>query len=354
MGAAEASARPTLALTRVEAHSEAFEEAGMRLTTLGIVATAALAAAAPAARGVEKQIIVTVTDTRTNAPVTDLPAQLFAIREDNLDREIVSVARATEPLQVILLADTTTAFTRFVQDLRLATREFTHALLEASPESSVALWEFGGADIPVVNFTSDLSALDDGTTKLFPKGTSSNIPASERLPTGAGGVPPGTGATATQILGGSRYSGGGDVTASNLLEAVVGASKQLARRPGMRRVIVSFNADVSVEASSVQGPAIQDEVRKAGVSWFGLSLNEKVNNGPLRDNVMNVLCPLSGGQRFTVVDIAALAPSLRNIARILTSQYVLTYKRPIGEPTQVVVGIRREGLRAATFRWAPR
>ena len=326
----------------------------MRLAMPGIAAAAAIAIAAPAARGIDKQIIVTVTDTRTNAPVADLPAQAFAIREDNLDREVVSVARATEPLQVVLLADTTTAFTRFVQDLRLATREFTHALLEASPQSSVALWEFGGADIPVVDFTSELSALDDGTAKLFPKGTSSNIPASERL-TGIAsqGVPPGLGSTANQVVGGSRYSGGGDVTASNLLEAVVGASRRLARRPGLRRVIVSFNADVSVEASSVQGPAIQDEVRKAGVTWFGLSLNERVNNGPLRDNVMNVLCPLSGGQRFTVVDVAALAPSLRNVARILTSQYVVTYKRPAGNPTQVVVGLRREGLRAATFRWAP-
>jgi hypothetical protein len=298
----------------------------------------------------ERQVVVTVTDTATLRPVRGLPASAFAIREDNLDREVLRVEPATAPLQVVLLADTTTAFTRFVQDLRLSAREFSRALLAASPGSSVALWEFGGADIPVVPFTSDPAALDDGADKLFPKGTLSNMSAAER---GVAAPPPGASATQLATLGVSRYSGGQDVTGSNLLEAVIGASKALAERPRGRRVIVSFNADASVEASTVQGPAVQEEVRKAGVTWFAVSLNEKVANGPLRDNVMNVLCPLSGGLRQTIVDIAALAPALRNLADVLTSQYVVTYARPSGTPTQVLVGIRKEGLRAATFRWAP-
>lgn len=320
--------------------------AALTVATMAAAAVALVAAPSPTA-GIEKTVIVTVTDRRTGAPVTGLAAAAFAIREDNLDREVVRVSPATEPLDVVLLADTTTAFLRYSRDLRVAAQTFAQALLAASPASSLAVWEFGGADIPVVDFTSDLAVLEAGTAKLFPKGSLSNIPESERLPS-----------TFTSAATGARppvtsYTGGQNVVGSNLLEAIVGASRQLARRPGRRRVIVSFNSDLSVEASSLQGPMVQDEVRKAGTTWFGVSLTEQVSNGPLRDNVMNVLCPLSGGERRTIVDIAALAPALRRIADVLTSQYLVTYMRPAGEPTQVIVGIRREGLRAATFRWAP-
>ena len=62
----------------------------------------------------------------------------------------------------------------------------------------------------------------------------------------------------------------------------------------------------------------------------------------------------SGGKRFTIVDIASLQSALKNIADVIGSQYVVTYARPSGSANQVQVGIRREGLKPSTARWAPK
>jgi hypothetical protein len=301
---------------------------------LAVLAWPGATSATSAQNTEEERVVVTVVHGETHAPVVGLPVTAFAIREDNLDREVVRVQPATDPIAVVLLTDTTTAFAKYPRDLRTATQAFLTTFLEASPQSSVALWEFGGADIPVADFTSDLHTLQSASLKLFPKGSLSNISGDELASVGA--------------------RGGQNVVASNLLEGVVGASRALSRRTEHRRAIVSFNSDLSVEASALTGQRIQDEVEKAGASWFATSLAERVANGPLRDNVMNVLCPVSGGLRTTIIDIAALEHAMEMAARTLASQYLVTYRRPAGSaPRTLLVGLRVEGLKAYAPRWAP-
>jgi hypothetical protein len=283
----------------------------------------------------EKQVIVTVIDTKTNKPVPGLPASAFAIREDNLDREIVRVEHATAPVAVVLLADTTTAFTPYVRDMRVSSQAFFKAFFASNPGSAAALWEFGGAGMPIVGFTSEPMTLDEGAGRLFPKGTLSDM-------------------TADLASAGAATVRGQNITASNLLEAIADAGKALQNRKEPRRVLVSFNDDLSVEASRLPGKKVQDEVQRADATWFAVSLQEHVANGPLRDNVINVLCPYSGGARFTIVNIAALESALTNVADIIANQYVVTYRRPSGSASQVIVGIRQEGLKASTPRWAPK
>ena len=289
------------------------------------VATAILVAAgtvgtarAPQA-GSEKSIYVMVTDAQTNKPVTGLPASAFAIREDNIDRDVVRVAPLTEPMSVILLADTTSAMVPVPRDLRVATGAFIKRFLTSSPTSSLALWEFGGADIPVENFTSDAAKLEDATNKLFPKGTLSDL---------------------DQVAAGSAVPRGQNIVGSNLIEALAGASKQLAKRPEARRIILAFHSDLSVESNGVTGQQAQNEVEKANVSVVAVSMQAQVANGPQRDNVLDGVCPYSGGRRITILGIQALAATLENASDILTSQYVVTYSRPSGSAKQVLVGTR--------------
>jgi hypothetical protein len=312
--------------------------ASIRLRVLAVAGLVSLAlgtvvlAAAPQA-GTEKHVIVTVLDAQTNKPVIGLPANAFAIREDNLDREIVKVEPATDPMSVVLLADTTTAFINRARDLRVSSQAFIKQFLAVHPGSSLALWEFGGADIPIVDFTTDAATLGAAAgSKLFPKGSQNGI---------------------NRAGSGSTLSGA-DIVASNLLEAIVSSSRQLAKRPEARRVIVAFNSDLSVEASTLPGQTVEDEVQKADATLFAVSLTEIASNGPRRDNVLNQLCPYSGGKRFTIQDIAALDGALKNVADILASQYVVTYRRPSGSVKQVLVGTTRQGLKASTARWAPR
>ncbi len=279
----------------------------------------------------EKSIYVVVTDAQTNKPVSGLPAAAFAVREDNQDREVIRVAPATEPMAVVFLADTTSAFVPHQQDLRSSSAAFIKKFLAGSPKSPIALWEFGGADIPVENFTTDSAKLEQATTKLFAKGTISGVDTS-----------------------GSAVLRGQNIISSNLLEAIVSGSKQLAKRPETRRVIVSFNDDVSVEGSKMPGQQVQDEVTKGGVTLMAVSLQSTATNGPLRDNVLDQLCPFSGGRRITINGVQALAATLENVADVINSQYIVTYARPSGSAKQVLVGAKVQGVKMSTPRWAPK
>lgn len=307
-------------------------------------ATAVATAGAPQA-GNEKSVYALVMDAQSKKPVPNLPQTVFLIREDNQDRQVVRVAPLTEPMAIVLLADTTSAFSQTnasslsPRDLRDSSAAFMKKMLTDSPKSSIALWEFGGADIPVEDFTSDEAKLAQAATKLFPKGSMTDE---------------------------KSYVG------SNLLEAIVGASKALAKRPEARRMIVAFNSDLSAEMSTMAGEQVQSEVQKANATLVVVSIvidsnsaatatitgnrtsgGVGVSPGAKRDNVLDNVCPLSGGTRITIVTAQALAPTLENVADLLAGQYVVTYTRPGGSAKQVLIGTP-QGLKASIARLAPK
>jgi hypothetical protein len=272
-----------------------------------------------------------VTDAQNKPAPPGAPASVFKIREDNIDRDVVRAEQIKEPMAVVLLTDTTSAFVGHERDLRESSAAFTKRMLADSPQSSVALWEFGGADIPVENFTSDAAKLEEATKKLFPKGTVSDVD-----------------------LSGSAVIRGQNIVGSNLLEAVSGASKALAKRQETRRMIVAFHSDLSVEMTSLTGEQIQNEVTKANATLIVISLQAITSNAKQRDNVLDNLCPISGGRRITLTAVQALAATLENVADIISSQYVVTYSRPSGSAKTVLVGIQANGMKASTARWAPK
>ncbi|HKW00238.1 MAG TPA: hypothetical protein VJN96_10465 [Vicinamibacterales bacterium] len=308
-----------------------------RLPRLVVVAILLLAAGivgnAFELQGSEKSVYVILTDAQNKPAPPGAPANVFKIREDNIDRDVVKVEQIKEPMAIVLLADTTSAMVPFPRDLRDSAAAFTNRMLKNSPQSSVALWEFGGADIPVEQFTSDAPKLAEAATKLFPKGTLTDMDL---------------------VAAGTAVPRGQNITGSNLIEALVGASKALAKRPEKRKIIVSFNSDLSVESNGVQGPTAQSELEKANVTVIAVSMQAQAANGPLRDNVLDGVCPYSGGRRITIATIQALAATLENVADIISSQYIVTYSRPSGTPKQVFVGIQANGFKGSTPRWAPK
>jgi hypothetical protein len=282
-------------------------------------------------QGSEKSIYVILTDAQNKPAPPGAPAQAFKIREDNIDRDVVRAAQIKEPMAVVLLTDTTSAFVGHERDLRTSSAVFMNRMLKDSPQSQVALWEFGGADIPVENFTSDAPKLEEATKKLFPKGTVSDVD-----------------------LSGSAVIRGQNIVGSNLLEAVAGASKALAKRPEARRMIVAFHSDLSVEMTSLTGEQIQNEINKANATLIVVSLQAITSNAKQRDNALDNLCPVSGGLRITITTVQALAATLENVADVIASQYVVTYSRPSGSAKVVQVGIQANGIKASTARWAPK
>jgi VWFA-related protein len=278
----------------------------------------------------EKQIIVTVINTKTGNPVTGVTAPALVIKEDGTEREIVKVEPATSPMAVVLLADTTATFRNNLKELRDAAAGFITAFTAKNAGSSVALWKFGGAVLPVTQFVTDAGALNSEAAKLRPQDAV---------------LEDATGRAASRTA---------DEAASVLLDAVVEGSKALAKRSETRKVVVSFNKITAEEKSRAQKPQVVSELQKSGAAWFGVTLADGGTASSMRDSLMAEVTRTSGGLRLTVQEATRLDAAMKALADMLSTQYVVTYKRASGSAKEVAIEVKGEGLGAFYSRWAPK
>lgn len=285
--------------------------APVALVALGLVLVATVDATPQEAT--DKTIFVAVVDAG-GKPVKDVTAAEFGVREDGVIREVVSLKPAAQPLYIELLADTTKSAAEYVRDIRVALTAFVRRIGASSPESQIALMEFGQAALTVTNFTSKTADLEKGINKLFPKPDAPSV----------------------------------------LLEALVEASNDLAKKPGPRRAIVVLNMEPGDEQSRQEPKKINDALRKSGAQLWAVSLQKGTLKNPARDVVLNVLTKNSGGKRDFIVGQSALETVLEGFADALTSQYEVTYTRPAGTKAQSVqVGVARQNLKMYAPAWAP-
>ena len=85
-------------------------------------------------------------------PVRDLTIEDFRLREDGTDREIVAVKPATDPLQIVLLADSTTEADKLIRDVRVSLTAFVKQVHATSPDAAISLMEFGQAAVTMVPY----------------------------------------------------------------------------------------------------------------------------------------------------------------------------------------------------------
>lgn len=250
-------------------------------------------------QGNNKSIFVSVLDA-DGKPVTGMSAADFAIREDNVDRRIVEVKPAAQPVYIAMLVDTTTGAEAFISDIREGFSGFAKQVLTKSPESQLALWEFGQAAVRVQNFTNDLATLNDKIHRLFPRLNAASV----------------------------------------LLEALNDASDDLGKKPSPRRAIVVLNLEPSEEQSSEEPQKINQSLMKSHTQLWAVSLQKGTLKNARRDVVLNTLVRNAGGTREYIVAEAAAAMQLARIADALTSQYEITYERPADAAKIVQVGQR--------------
>jgi len=277
-----------------------------------LLALTTVVGAAPA----NKSVFVSVVD-EANKPVTNMAADEFRVREDQADREIVSVKSATDPLQVIVLVDTSDGAGEMTQDIRNAVGGFIQQIHSANPDASISLMEFGQAAVTAIPFSSDDEALKKALNKMVAKPGANSV----------------------------------------LLEAILQASNDLAKRPSPRRAIVSLNVEPSNEQSREDLPRrAQDSLRKSQAQYWALSvqsssINARMSNKSAKaanaiaphDVVLNAFTKVTGGERQMIVAPSAMPAMLKDYADILTSQYELTYARPSGSGQVLQVGTTRQG-----------
>lgn len=269
----------------------------------------------------EKILFLSAVD-KDGKSVTDLTTPEIAILEDSADeREVISVKKSTQPLAIVMLADTTkqaggtgmmssqtsqTGAAELIRDIRVSVAAFMKDIITASPESQMMLMEFGQAAVPVTKMTSDLAELEKGVTRLFPK--------------------PGA--------------------ASVLLEAIIEASKELSKTRTPRRAIVALNIEPGDEQSRQNIRQLHEGLVKAHSTIWAVSLQVGTNKNQARGLVLEKLTGDHGGRREFIQSQSALELVMKNFAANLLNQYEVTYRRPAGAKPQLVrVGVRREGLK---------
>src|ERR1700688_970135 len=126
----------------------------------GVSVLAALALGHPAtllSQALERSMYVNVID-HAGAPVPNLGPSDFIVREDNLSREVLRVAPATDPMQVAILIDNSTAAGPQVSNIRRALPAFVEVLTRPTPSgrrNEVAIITLGSRPTILANYSID-------------------------------------------------------------------------------------------------------------------------------------------------------------------------------------------------------
>jgi Ca-activated chloride channel homolog len=276
-----------------------------------VVALAIVVAAHPivASEPTEDRSIYTSVLDENGAPVTTLTAEDFVVRENGVEREVLDVRRATDPLQIAVLVDTSEAVRPHVNDLRTGLRAFLAAI---HGFQELAIYEFGERPALIADYTRDQARQTAAVGELFARS--------------------GTGAY--------------------LLDAIVQAARDLRKREGRRPVIVVITTE-GPEFSDRYHQTVLDEVRKTGATLHSFIFDQP--STPLFDSgrwerefTLAKGAKETGGRREYLLTSMALGDRLRELSAELRNQYQIVYSRPesLIAPESVEISVKRAGLTA--------
>ncbi len=273
-------------------------------SAFGLAAAAGRAGAVPQAG--PRTLFVSVLD-QDGAPVTSLAASDFVVREDGVSREVVSAARATEPVTFVVLVDTSQAARPFIPDMRRALTAFVNREGGKNPMTIVG---FGERPTVFTDYTLDVPSLRQGVDRVF------------------------------------ATSGSG----SYMLQAVDEACASLAKRDFERAeilVITGGGPEFSERTYDEPIPKLRASGARLDVMSFDMVPPDMSNFGERNREQFNDAAPRAvGGTRFSLISSMALDGALTKLADELANQYRVTYSRPdrLIPPTKVEVTVRQAGL----------
>ncbi len=265
-----------------------------------------------------RRVYVTAVDA-TGAPVTDLTAADFVVKEGGKIREIVRAVPASAPMQIaVLVDDNGTGIFRY------AVAKFLEALLG---RAEFAISTVTGQTMKLLDYTANAQALSEVIGKLGPRPATND----------GGQLLDGISETAHDLhdrkasrpvivaltVGGEEHS---TLPAHHVLD-------NLRQSGAALNVVLIVNSALRPQANTSTPAALLGE---------NVNLSEVLGDGPKQ----------SGGHVDEIITATGLAASLNQLAEALKHQYLIEYTLPDGvKPSdKLSVSVKRRGvsLRAPT------
>jgi hypothetical protein len=261
----------------------------------------------------ERTVYASVVD-KNDAPVKDMTAGAFIVRENDLAREVLRASVAKEPLQIALLVDTSQALDDHLLDVRTALQAF---FKQMGGKHEIALIGLGERPTVLVDLTREVPRLEKGIGSIYAR------------------------------QGSGTY----------ILDAIVEASDALRRRKATRPHIVVFAAR-GPEFSERHHQTVLDALRESGATLHMLMLNRPgigINSREeqeLQQTAANGT-RMTGGRRDDLLTAMALNDRLQVLARELENQYQVTYARTktLIPPKSLEVSSKRQDVTVRARRW---
>jgi VWFA-related protein len=268
--------------------------------TLADVSAVPVSAAGPTTR----TVYVTVVDV-TGRGVLGLSPAEFVVKESGKEREITSVAPASEKMRLALMVEQPLVGQNYV---RVGLAEFVARMC---PSAEIALFMVSQRAEKLVDFTSNPNVLVDGIR---------NLPLSQIQQSAA--VP----------------------------DAISEVAKQFEKAKPARPVIVL--AAIEQGQSTDNPESILTQIAKSKAQFWAVSMTSGGAGGNAafgRGQVIGDGSSQSGGRRIQILTLPAFETGLQQVADDLSSQYLITYTLPDGVKTsdRITVSLKEPG---ATLR----
>jgi len=249
-----------------------------------------------APEGITRTLYVTVTDNK-GAPVADLTAADFAVKEGGKAREIAKAEKATAKMRTALMVDE-----RLIGDgsIRNGIFEFMKRMVSSS---EFALIVVGLRNETVVDYTTDLNAMAAAINKF--------------------------------TLNPGRVS--------NISESVLDVARKIAQQRSERPVIIVVGLPGEGEVGSGSVNETLNALRQSRAVLSAVTMVIATGGG---EQILEEGAKQSGGRRVEIGVTTAIPKALQQIADDLSAQYAVTYTVPDGvkPDKKVSVSLNRKGL----------
>jgi len=239
-------------------------------------------------------------------PVDGLGPDAFVVKEDGVRREVLRVSPATEPMDIAILVDNSTAAADEITFLRSSLSKFVQIMATGNKIAVITL-----ADRPTikVDYTGDAVRLKDAASSLFST--------------------PQSGMT--------------------LLDGIFETVNGLQKRETPRAVVVPVITD-GVEFTTHYFRDIVNTLVKNRVALHMVTIgpfyHDEEHGTRERSFLLDAGPRESGGQRISLLSAHALDGAMEKLAKELKSQYKVVYSRPesLIPPEKVTVSAGKSGL----------